>query len=57
MGWEDPLEESMTIHSSILALKIPRTEEAGGTMSCKESEAFKAIEHAHTIPHLQTQKL
>ena len=31
-GWEDPLEKSMTTHSSILALKIPRTEEAGETM-------------------------
>ena len=23
LGWEDPLEEEMTIHSSILALKSP----------------------------------
>ena len=23
LGWEDPLEEGMAIHSSILALKIP----------------------------------
>ena len=26
---EDPLEESMAIHSSILARKIPQTEEPG----------------------------
>jgi len=32
MGREEVLKESMTTHSSILALKIPRTEEAGGTM-------------------------
>ena len=32
MGGEEPLEKSMTTHSSILALKIPRTEEAGETM-------------------------
>ena len=25
-GWEDPLEKEMATHSSILALKIPRTE-------------------------------
>ena len=29
-GQEDPLEEEMATHSSILALKIPRTEELGG---------------------------
>ena len=27
LGWEDPLEEKMATHSSILALKIPWTEE------------------------------
>ena len=27
LGWEDPLEEEMAIHSSILAWKIPQTEE------------------------------
>ena len=30
LGWEDPLEEEMAIHSSILVWKIPRTEEPGG---------------------------
>ena len=27
LGWEDPLEEGMATHSSILAWKIPWTEE------------------------------
>ena len=27
LGWEDPLEEGMPTHSSILAWRIPRTEE------------------------------
>ena len=27
LGWEDPLEEGMTTHSSILAWRTPRTEE------------------------------
>ena len=27
LGWEDPLEEAMETHSSILAWRIPRTEE------------------------------
>ena len=29
LGQEDPLEEEMTTHSSILAWEIPQTEEAG----------------------------
>ena len=29
-GWEDPLEESTAIHSSILAWRIPWTEETDG---------------------------
>ena len=30
LGWEDPLEKRMTTHSSILAWKIPWTEEPVG---------------------------
>ena len=30
LGWEDPLEEEMATHSSILAWKIPWTEEPRG---------------------------
>ena len=30
---EDPLEEEMAIHSSVLAWKIPWTEEPGGLQS------------------------
>ena len=30
LGWEDHLEKEMAPHSSILALKIPWTEEPGG---------------------------
>ena len=33
MGWEDPLEKGMVTHSSILAWKIPWTEEPGGLQS------------------------
>ena len=29
LGWEDPLEEEMAIHSSTIAWKIPWTEEPG----------------------------
>ena len=33
LGQEDPLEEEMATRSSILALKIPWTEEPGGLQS------------------------
>ena len=33
VGWEDPLEKGMTTHSSILAWRIPWTEEPGGLQS------------------------
>ena len=33
LGWEDPLEESMVPHSSILAWRNPWTEEPGGLRS------------------------
>ena len=33
LGWEDPLEKEMAIHSSILAWKIPWTEESGRLQS------------------------
>ena len=32
-GWEDPQEEGMATHSSILAWRIPWTEEPGGLQS------------------------
>ena len=33
LGWEDPLENRMATHSSILARGIPWTEETGGLQS------------------------
>ena len=30
LGWEDPLEEGMTTYSSLLAWRIPWTEDPGG---------------------------
>ena len=33
LGWEDPLEKGMAIHSSMLAWKITRTKEPGGLQS------------------------
>ena len=39
LGWEDPLEKDMATHSSILAWKIPWTEESGRLQS---TGTFKA---------------
>ena len=33
LGWEDPLEEEMATHSSILAWDFPWTEKPGGLQS------------------------
>ena len=40
LSWEDPLEKEMAIHSSILAWKIPWTEEPGRlqSMGLQESD-------------------
>ena len=37
LGWEESLEKGMATHSSILAWKIPWTEEPGGLQS-KDSQ-------------------
>ena len=39
LGWEDPLEEGMATHSSILACRIPWTEEPGGLQSWGRKES------------------
>ena len=41
LGWEDFLEEKMATHSSILAWRIPWTEEPGGL----QSRGSKRVEH------------
>ena len=38
LGWEDPLEEGMATHSSVLAWRIPWTEEPGGPQSMGSQE-------------------
>ena len=35
LGQEDPLEKGMTTHSSVLAWRIPWTEEPGGLLSMR----------------------
>ena len=47
LGWEDPLEKEMATHSSILAWKIPWTEDPGRLQSMdKESDTTERL-HFH----------
>ena len=47
LGWEDPLEEEMATHSSILAWEILWTEEPGGLQSMgSQSQTQWAIMHS-----------
>ena len=47
LGWEDPLEEGIATHSSILAWKIPWTKEPGGlqSMGHKGSDTTEQLIH------------
>ena len=42
LGWEDPLEKGMATYSSILAWRIPWTEEPGGLLSM-ESQSWTRL--------------
>ena len=43
LGWEDPLEEGMVTHSSILACRVPMDRGA-----CRGRNESDMTEHAHT---------
>ena len=43
LGQEDPLEEEMATHSSVLAWEIPWTEKLGGL----QSMGSPRVEHTH----------
>ena len=55
LGWEDPLEEGMATHSSILAWTEPSwTEELAGysPWGCKESDMTEQLSTQHTHTYL-----
>ena len=54
LGWEDTLEGEMATHSSILARRIPWTEESGGLQSTKESDTTETLTHTRQIPPWKT---
>ena len=49
LGWEDPLEEGTTTHSSILAWRSPWMRSLSGysPWSCKESDMIEQLTHIH----------
>ena len=59
LGGEDPLEEGMATHSSILAWRIPWTEEPGRLQSMwlqesNTTECARAHTHTHTHTRMHT---
>ena len=57
LGWEDPLEEDMATHSSILAWRIPTDRGAWQAMvhGLAESDTTEGLStHTHTHTHTQT---
>ena len=66
LDWEDPLVEEMATHSSILARKIPWTEEPGGLQSmgsqrvgrdwvCMQPTMFRLILNPHLCTSISCQ--
>ena len=53
LGWDDPLEREMATHSSILARKIPWTEESDrlhySPWSHKESDTAERAHHTLVV--------
>ena len=47
MDWEDPLEEEMATHSSVLAWKTPWTEESGGLQAVGSQRVEQLSHRAH----------
>ena len=58
LGWDDPLEKGMAAHSSILAWRIPWTEEPGGL----QSMALRRVGHnqasnTHAYTHSMSKRM
>ena len=49
LGWEDPLEKGMATHSSILAWRIPLTEEPGGLQSISSVQFSSVAQSCPTL--------
>ena len=49
LGWEDPLEKEMATCSSILAWRVPWTEEPGRLWGRKESDTTERLTRIHIL--------
>ena len=49
LGQEDPLEEEMATHSSVLAWEIPWIEEPGGLQTVGSQSLTRPCTHAHSV--------
>ena len=55
LGWEDPLEQEMTTYSSILAWKLPWTEEPATVHGVAKSQTWlSACVHVRVCVHTHT---
>ena len=48
LGWEEPLEEGMATHSTILAWRIPWTEEPGGGLQSMGLQSWTRLKRLGT---------
>ena len=56
LGWADPLQEGMATHSTILAVKIPWTEEPGRlqSMESQRDSVMSMTEWLRTGAHFES---
>ena len=58
LGWQDPLEKGMATHSSILAWRIPWTEEPGDLQAMRSQRVrHDWATHTHTHTHWMTMEV
>ena len=57
MGRKGPQEEEMATHSSILAWRIPRTEEPGGVQPPGGHKESNTAERTHTHTHTRNENI
>ena len=56
LGWEDPLEKEMATHSSILAWRIPWTEEPGLVLHGVTKSQIRLSDQHTTIWNMDNQQ-
>ena len=56
LGWEDPMEEDMATHSSILAWRIPWTEEIGRLWSTGSQKSWPWLKQLRKHIHMSSCK-